>query len=206
MDRLCRQHEGQSSSCRRLSFTVEVCASDPSVWTPNVLRLLVGDVAKKKNGQKPLRVIFLPSLACRDQSQIIDLYRGSGHRSCTCTVNPRTFCCCCCCCCVSRSAFHEFPFFFFFFSCSVAQTLKKVGPLDCKLRLLRRRSLGDKISVAEVMHLLTLNVFSANFRVVLVVAVAFLFYFFFIHFLSYFLFPFFFSVVTSNFFFFFWKK
>ena len=98
--------------------------------------------------------------------------------------------------------FTSFPFsFFFLLYSSVAQTLKKVGPLDCKLRLLRRRSLGDKISVAEVMHLLTLNVFSANFRVVLVV-VAFLFYFFFIHFLSYFLFPFFFSVVTSNFFFF----
>ena len=28
-----------------LSFTAEDCASDPSVWTPNVLRLLVGDVA-----------------------------------------------------------------------------------------------------------------------------------------------------------------
>ena len=32
VDRLCRQHERQSSSCRRLSFSVEVCASDPSVW------------------------------------------------------------------------------------------------------------------------------------------------------------------------------
>ena len=31
-------------------------------------------------------------------------------------------------------------------------------------------SLGGKVSIAEVMHLLTLNVFSANFRVVLVVA------------------------------------
>ena len=46
VDRLCLQHrEGQSSSCRRLAFTVEVCASDSSVWTSNVLRLLVGDVA-----------------------------------------------------------------------------------------------------------------------------------------------------------------
>ena len=91
---------------------------------------------------------------------------------------PKNFFCSCCC--VSRSTFHEFPFFcFFLLYSSVAQTLKKVGPLDCKLRLLRlrRRSLGGKISVAEVMHLLTLKVFSANFRVVLVV-VPFLFYFF----------------------------
>ena len=85
--------------------------------------------------------------------------------------------------------FTSFPFSFFLLYSSVAQTLKNVGPLDCKLRLLRRRSLGDKISVAEVMHLLTLNVFSANFRVVLVV-VAFFYSFFFIHFLSYFLFSF----------------
>ena len=86
-------------------------------------------------------------------------------------------CCCCCCCCVSRSRFHEFPFSFFLLYSSVAQTLKNVGSLDCKLHLFRRRSLGGKISVAEVMHLLTLNVFSANFRVVLVVAF-FLFFFF----------------------------
>ena len=39
------------------------------------------------------------------------------------------------------------------------------------------------------MHSLTLNVFSANFRVVLVV-VAFFLFFFFIYFLSYFLFSF----------------
>ena len=83
-------------------------------------------------------------------------------------------------CSVSRSTFHEFPFFFFFSSSVVAlhaQTLNNVGPLDCKFRLLRRRpllSLGGKISVAEVMHLLTLNVFAANFRVVLVVVTFFL--------------------------------
>ena len=107
----------------------------------------------------------------------------------------------CCCCCVSRSTFHEFPFLIFFLLySSVAQTLKNVGPLDCKLRLFRRRSLCGKISVAEVMHLLTLIVFSANFRVVLVVAFFYFFYFF--HSCSLLLFfPFFFSVVTSNFFF-----
>ena len=51
--------------------------------------------------------------------------------------------------------FTSFPFLFFFWYSSVAQTLKNVGPLVCNLRLLRRRSLGGKISVAEVMHLLT---------------------------------------------------
>ena len=72
-------------------------------------------------------------------------------------------------------------FLFFLLYSSAAQTLKNVGPLDCKLRLLRRRSqlsLGGKISVAEVMHLFTLNVLSANYPVVLVV-VAFFFLFFF---------------------------
>ena len=148
-----------------------------------------------KNGQKPLslKVIFLPSLACRDRSQIIDLHRGSGHRSCSCTVNPENFFFCCC-------RVSLFPLFLLY--SSVAQTLKNVGPLDCKLRLFRRRSLGGKILVAEVMHLLTLNVFSANFRAVLVVALFyFLFFFSFISLLLFF--PFFFSVVTSNFFFFF---
>ena len=86
---------------------------------------------------------------------------------------------------ISRVSLFLFFLFFLRYS-SVAQTLKNVGPLDCNLRLLRRRSLGGKISVAEVIHLLTLNV-SANFRVVLVV-VAFFIFFFFIHFLSYFLF------------------
>ena len=153
-----------------------------------------------KNRQKPLRVIFLPSLACRDRSQIIDLDRRSGHRSCTCTVNPKNFFVVV----VGVSAvlhFTSFPFSFFSPDSSVAQTPKNVEPLDCKFRLLRRRSLGGKISVSEVMHLLTLNVFPVNFRVVFVVAF-FSFSFFFIHFLSYFLFFFLFSVVTSNFFFF----
>ena len=104
-----------------------------------------------KNMQKPLRVIFFPSLACHDRTQIIDLDRGSGHRSCTCTVNPKNFFFV-----VVSAVLHStsFPFsFFFLLYSSVAQTLKNVGPLDCNLRLLRRRSLGDKISVAEVMHL-----------------------------------------------------
>ena len=83
------------------------------------------------------------------------------------------------------------PFFSSFFSySSVAQTLKNVGSLDCKLRLLREQSisLAGKISVAEFMHL-TLSVFSTNsvsFRAVLVVVASF--FLFFIHFLSLFLF------------------
>ena len=68
-----------------------------------------------KNRQKPLRVIFLPSWACRDRSQIINLDRGSGHRSCTCTVNPKNFFVVV----VVVSAvlnFTSFPFSSFFFS------------------------------------------------------------------------------------------
>ena len=130
-----------------------------------------------KNGQKPLKDIFLPSLACRDRSQLNDLDRGSGHRSCTCTVNPKNFFLLLLCqpFYISRVSL----FLFFLLYSSVAQTLKNVGPLDCKLRLFRRRSLGGKISVAKVMHLLTLNVFSANFRAVLVVAFFYFLFFFF---------------------------
>ena len=101
--------------------------------------------------------------------------------------------------------FTSFPFSFSFFlflrHSSVAQTVKNVGPLDCNLRLLRRRSLGSKISDAEVMQAVDFerfSVLSCGFSG----CCYFLFSFFFIHFLSYFLFPFFFSVVTSNFFFF----
>ena len=116
-------------------------------------------------------------VACRSQIIDLDRYRGSGHRFCACTVNPKNFICF-----VLSAVLHftSFPFFLFFFSSVVAlhaQTLNNVGPLDCKFRLLRRRSLlslGGKISVAEVMHLLTLNVFAANFRVVLVVVTFFL--------------------------------
>ena len=126
--------------------------------------------------------------ACRSQIIDLDRYRGSGHRSWKCTVNPQNFFFVLFCqpFYISR----EFPFFLL--CSSVAQTLKNVGPLDCKFRLLRRRSLlslGGKISVAEVMHLLTLNVFAANFRVVLVV-VTFFFLFLcgeFEHFFSFFL-------------------
>ena len=150
-----------------------------------------------KNGQKPIRVIFLPSLACRDRSQIIDLDRGSGHRSCTCTVNPKNFFSLLLLCqpfCISRVSL------FFLLYSSVAQTLKNVGPLDCKLRLLRRRSIGGKISVAEVMHLLTLNVFSALSCGFSCCCFFYFLFFSFIFSLNFF-FPFFFSVVTSNFFF-----
>ena len=59
--------------------------------------------------------------------------------------------------------FTSFSFSFFLLCSSVAQTLKNVGPLECKLCLLRRRSLGGKISVAEVMLLLTLNVSQRTF-------------------------------------------
>ena len=91
-------------------FTVEVCANDPSIWTPNVLRSSCGErglIEKQAETTSELGV------ACR--SQIIDSnrYRGSGHRSCTCTVNPQNFFLFCF---VSRSTFHEFPFFSFFYS------------------------------------------------------------------------------------------
>ena len=155
-----------------------------------------------ENRQKPLRVIFLPSLACRDRSQIIDLDRGSGHRSCTCTVNPKNFFLLLLLC--QPFYISRVSLFLFFFSpdSSVAQTLKNVEPLDCKFHLLRRRSIGSKISLSEVMHLLTLNVFPVNFRVVLVVAF-FLFLFFSLSLLL--SFSFLFSVVTSNFFFLCWN-
>ena len=119
-------------------------------------------------------------VACRSQIIDLDRYRGSGHRSGTCTVNPQNFFVLFCqLFYISRVSL----FSFFFFSSVVAlhaQTLKNVGPLDCQFRLLRRRSLlsvGGKVSVAEVMHLLTLNVFAANFRVVLVVVTFFFFLF-----------------------------
>ena len=76
-------------------------------------------------------------VACRSQIIDLDRYRGSGHRSCSCTREPQKLFLFCF---VSRSTFHEFPFFSFFFFSSVvalhAQTLNNVGPLDCKFRLL----------------------------------------------------------------------
>ena len=142
-----------------------------------------------KNRQKPLRIIFLPSLACRDRSQIVDLDRGLGIVLVHALWTPRTFFLL-----LLRQPFYisRVSLFFLLLYSSVAQTLKNVGPLDYILLLLRQRSLGGKILVVEVMHLLTLNVFSANFRVVLVVAAFFIFSFFFIHFLpNTFFFPFF---------------
>ena len=92
-----------------------------------------------KKRQKPLRVIFLPTLACRDRSQIIDLDRGSGHRSCTCTVNPKNFFLMLVC----QPFYISRVSLFLFFSpdSSVAQTLKNVEPLDCKFRLLASATL-----------------------------------------------------------------
>ena len=51
-------------------------------------------------------IFFLPNLACRDRSQIIDLDRGPGHRS----VNPKNFFF------VVAAVLHftSFPFSFFF--------------------------------------------------------------------------------------------
>ena len=111
--------------------------------------LLVGDVAWKTGRNHWGLSSSELGVACRSQIIDLDRYRGSGHRSCTCTVNPKTFLFCF----VSRSSFHEFPFFSFFFFSSVvalhAQTLNNVGPLDCKFRLLRRRSLLVFILVAK---------------------------------------------------------
>ena len=92
--------------------------------------------------------------------------------------------------------FTSFPFLFFFFSfslySSVAQTLKKVGPLDCKLRRGLLRRVGDSLSPLAArfrrgVH--ALDIFSAkssNFCVAFLV-VAFFLFFFFIYFLSLFL-------------------
>ena len=55
----------------------------------------------------------------------------------TCTVNPANFFFFCQA--LSRFAFHEIPFLVFLLFSSVSQTLKNVWPVDCMLRLLRRR-------------------------------------------------------------------
>ena len=152
-----------------------------------------------KNRQKPLRVIFLPSLACRDQSQIIDLDRGSGHRSCTCTMNPKNSFFLLLLLCQPFYISQVSLFLFFSPHSSVAQTLKNVGPLDSKLRLLRRRSqlsLGGKPrgGHALVDFERSLSELSCGFS-----CCCFSFFFFFSFTFSL---PFFFSVVTLNFSFF----
>ena len=171
VDRLCRQHERQSSSCRRLSFTVEVCASDPSVCY-QMCSVFLWETWLEKQAETTKGCLSSElgiSRSITDHRSRSRVRASFLHMHCE---PPKLFFCCCC---VSRSTFHEFPFSFLFSpDSSVAQTLKNV---DCKFRLLRRRSLGGKISVSEVMHLLTLNAFPVNFRVVLVVAF-FLFFFF----------------------------
>ena len=183
VDRLRRQHEGRVLHLSDDYLSLSKSASDPSMWTPNVLRsFLVGAVAwKTDRNHWGLSFFRAWHVAINHRSSIS--IAGPSIVLVHALWTPRTLFFV-----VVVSAvlhFTSFPFFFFFLLySSVAQTLKNVGPLDCKLRLLRRRSqhsLGGMISVAEVMHLLTLNmlnVLSANYRVVLVV-VAFFFLFFF---------------------------
>ena len=147
-----------------------------------------------KNEQKPLRVIFF-ELGKVSMSITNHRTRSRVRASffCTCIVNPANFFLFCQPFYISRVSL--FLFFSLLYS-RVAQTLKNVGPLDCKLSLLRRRSisLGGKISVVEFMHLTfslqTQQTFLWFWLLLLL---------FFIHFLSL---SFFFSVVSSNIFFF----
>ena len=101
-------------------------------------------------------------------------------------------------CFVSCSTFHKFPFFFFSFSLlysSIAQTLKNVGQLDCKLRLQRRSiSLDGKISRRSSCTQLTFSLQTQQTFVWLLLLLLLLF----LSFIS----SLFFSVVTSNYFFF----
>ena len=183
--KLCRQHmNAESSSCPTIISSLSIAKSVPMIpryGHQMCSVLLVGDVAWKTGRNHALRVIFLPSSAWhvdhRLSIQIESWVRASFlymHRE-----PPKLFFVLFC----QPFYISRVSLFFFFFSSVVAlhaQTLKNVGPLDCKFRLLRRRSLlsvGGKISVAEVMHLLTLNVFAANFRVVLVVVTFFSFFF-----------------------------
>ena len=203
VDRLCRQHQRRVLVLSDDYLSLSKSASDPSIWTPNVLRsFLVGDVTWK-TGRNHWGLSFFRAwhVAINHRSSIS--IAGPGIVLVHALWTPRTLFF------VVVSAvlhFTSFPFSFFSPVVAVAQTLKNVGPLDCKVHLLRRRSqlsLGGKISVAEVMHLLTLNVLSANYPVVLVVVAFFFLSFFFPFIFSLlFFFPFFFSVVTSNFFFF----
>ena len=135
--------------------------------------------------------------ACRDRSQIIDLDRGSGHRSCTCTVNLKNFFLLLC---QPFYNFMSFSFFFFLLYSSVAQTLKNVGPLDCNLRL----RFGDAPLAARFRSRRSCTCWLWTFsqrtfvRFLIVFVPFFIFFFSFIFSLTFF-FPFFFSVVTSNF-------
>ena len=112
--------------------------------------ILVGDMAWK-TVRNHYGLAFFRELAGR--SQIIDLDRGPGIVLVHVPWTPWTF--------FWSAALHftcfPFSFFFFFlpFYSSVAQTLKNVRPLDCKLRLLRPHSLslGGKISITEFMHM-----------------------------------------------------
>ena len=106
VDRLCRQHERRVLVLSDDYLSLSKSASDLSMWTPNVLRSFL-----VKNRPKPWRVIFLPSLACRDQSQIIDLDCGSRASFLYIHCEPQELLFCRC---VSRSTFHKFPFFFFY--------------------------------------------------------------------------------------------
>ena len=144
--------------------------------------LLVGDVAWK-TGRNHWGLSFFRA---RRGMSITDyrsrsINRGSGHRSCTvCTVNPQNLFCFVLSAVLHFTSFTSFPFFsFFFLLCSsVACTNTEecwttwlqvpLASSTVVARFRSRRSCRD---------LLTLNVFAANFRVVLVVVTFFLFLF-----------------------------
>ena len=96
-------------------FTVEVCANDPSIWTPNVLRSSCGGRGLIEKQAETTEGYLSSELGVAYRSQIIDLdrYRGSGHRSCTCTINPQNFFCF-----VLSAVLHFTSFPFFFLLCS----------------------------------------------------------------------------------------
>ena len=154
VDRLCRQHERQSSSCWRSSFSVPVIPR----YGHQMYSVFLWETWLEK--QAETTKAYLSSEL--GMSRSITDHRSRLWVRAPVLVHalwtPRTFFLLLCQpFYISRVSL--FLFFFLRYTCSsVAQTLKNVGPLDCNLRLLRRRSLGGKISVAEVMHLLTLNV------------------------------------------------
>ena len=65
---LCRQHERRVRPARQLSFTAEVCANDPSMWTPNILRSFYEE--RGLNNRQNLSS-ELGRLACRYRSSIL---------------------------------------------------------------------------------------------------------------------------------------